>query len=413
MSKTIVLDEIYQRIDSYKEEIIELQKQLTAIPANGPSNGGDGETEKAKFLLSYLNKIGFDEIIEYNTPDKSVSSGSRPNFAAKTKGKNHKKTIWIMSHLDIVPPGDLKLWNSDPYKIKVDGDKIYGRGTEDNQQAIVSSVLAVKSLKEEKIISEYDVALLFISDEETGSKFGIQHILKENPNLFGKEDLIIVPDGGTQDGAMIEIAEKSILWVKFTTRGKQTHASKPETGINAFKAASNLAVKLESLHHTYNKKDPIFDPPISTFEPTKKEANVPNVNTIPGEDIFYFDCRVLPAYKLEEIISAIDKICKETEQQFKVKITYEFVQKEQSAPATSADSHVVKALHKAVKEVYGVDGKPMGVGGGTVAAFIRRTGCSAVVWSKVADIAHQPNEYSLISNTLGDAKVFANIFCQL
>ena len=51
----------------------------------------------------------------------------------------------------------------------------------------------------------------------------------------------------------------------------------------------------------------------------------------------------------------------------------------------------------------------MGVGGGTVGAYLRNYGYPAVVYSKLDELAHQPNEYSSIKNTLGDAKVFALI----
>jgi len=412
MEGTISMEKIMKRIDSYREELVELQRKLTAIPALGPTNGGQGEFEKAQYLKSYLSGIGFDEIVDYDAPDPSVSCGFRPNFSARIKGHNKGKTIWVMSHLDIVPEGEDKLWDSKPYVIRVDGDKIYGRGVEDNQQGICSSLFAVKALKDEGLTPEYDVALLFVADEETGSKLGIQHILKVDKDIFKKEDIILIPDGGNEDGTMIEVAEKSIVWTKFTTLGKQTHGSRPESGINAHKAAAHLIVKLNSLYQLFPEKDPVFEPPISTFEPTKKEANVPNTNTIPGEDVFYLDSRVLPLYKLEDVLKEMDRMCRETEKEFGVKISYEFPQKEQAAPATPVDAPVVKILQKALKEVYNVEGKPMGIGGGTVAAYIRRVGVPAVVWSRTDETAHQPNECCKISNILGDAKVFAHIFLQ-
>ena len=97
------------------------------------------------------------------------------------------------------------------------------------------------------------------------------------------------------------MAEKSILWIKCETQGKQTHGSTPEKGKNAHKAAAHFIVKMNELYKVYDKNDPLYDPPISTFEPTKKENNVDNINTIPGSDTVYFDCRILPDYSIEEI----------------------------------------------------------------------------------------------------------------
>jgi succinyl-diaminopimelate desuccinylase len=59
-----------------------------------------------------------------------------------------------------------------------------------------------------------------------------------------------------------------------------------------------------------------------------------------------------------------------------------------------------------------VEGKPVGIGGGTVAAYFRRSGFEAACWSRTDETAHQPNEYCVIDNMLGDAKVFAHIFLQ-
>jgi succinyl-diaminopimelate desuccinylase len=74
---------------------------------------------------------------------------------------------------------------------------------------------------------------------------------------------------------------------------------------------------------------------------------------------------------------------------------------------TSPDAPVVKLLSGAIKEVYGVTPRPIGIVGGTVGAYLRNTGIDSVVWSRLHDSAHQPNEYALLENILGDAKVFA------
>jgi succinyl-diaminopimelate desuccinylase len=63
-------------------------------------------------------------------------------------GHQEKPTVWVLAHADIVPPGNLSLWESDPYKIKVDGDRIIGRGVEDNQHGFVSAYLALKAIRD-------------------------------------------------------------------------------------------------------------------------------------------------------------------------------------------------------------------------------------------------------------------------
>ena len=400
-------EKILKKIETYETYAIEMQRSLTAIPALSPSSGGDGEYDKAVYLEKELKKLKFDSIEWINVPQKEAKNGVRPNLIARYAGKSRAKTIWFMAHLDIVPPGEAKLWNSDPYKMEVQGRRLVGRGVEDNQQAIVSSIMVVKAMMELDYRPEYDIALLFCADEETGSGFGADYISERRPEIFGKGDMFFVPDSGSEDGSAIEVAEKSIMWMKVITRGKQCHASRPSLGINAFKAASELVVKFESLYGKFPHKDDLYEPPISTFEPTKKENNVPNVNTLPGEDVFYMDCRVMPAYQLTEVKAEMRRLADEVEGKHGVKISFEPQQEAQAAPPTDPNAAIVTALKTAIKEILGVEPKAYGIGGGTVAAFFRRLHLPVVVYSRLSETAHMPNEYCDIDHMMGDAKVFA------
>ena len=402
---------IRERINAYRDEMIEMQIKLCAIPAISPSSQGEGEAKKAEMLQKFLEDNQFVNIEVIKAPDLDTPVGYRPNILARFKGEDSSKTIWIMTHMDVVPPGELALWRGDPFKAWIEGGKIYGRGVEDNQQDMVASLYAVKAFQAEGLKPRYDVGIALVADEETGSEKGIEYVLNHS-DAFRQQDLIIVPDAGDEEGTMIEIAEKSILWLKFKTVGKQAHGSTPEKGINSFKAASYLVTELDNLYPSFSSKNSLFDPPISTFEPTKKEQNVPNINTIPGEDIFYMDCRILPEHGVKEVEERAREMTKKIEDKFQVTISIEEVQKALAAPPTQKDAPVVTALKKAVKTVYNTEAKPMGIGGGTVAGFFRKAGYEAACWSKIDETAHQPNEYCIIDNMVGDAAVFAHIFLQ-
>jgi succinyl-diaminopimelate desuccinylase len=398
-----------QTIDKYRNEVIELERLLSSIPALGPENGGDGEMKKAIALKDYLKKAGFPNPQEYNAPDKRVTDGVRPNLVYLIEGQDKSKTVWVMAHTDIVPPGDLAKWTGDPYKLRVDGDRIYARGVEDNQHGLVAGVFAAKAFIDTGMKPKFNIGLLFVADEEVGSNYGIGYVLEKH-DIFKKSDLILVPDSGDPSGKPIEIAEKSICWLKVETTGRQCHASRPDLGHNAFAAASKLAAKVHALYNIFDYKDTLFEPATSTFEPTKKEANVPNVNTIPGDDVFYIDCRVLPKYKLDEVEALIRKWADEIESSENVKIKISSLQRAEAAPPTAADAPVVEALKRGIRRVYKAEATVCGIGGGTVAALFRRKGFPAAVWSRIYETAHSPDEYTDIPYLLGDAKVFAHIF---
>jgi len=403
------MDALFSELDRQTEAVVELQTKLTAIPALGPRNGGEGEKAKADFLLGYLNGLGIGDIREYNAPDPDVPCGFRPNIAAVIPGKNTGKTLWVISHIDVVPPGDLGLWNSDPYEVLRDGDTLIGRGVEDNQQGMVSSLLTAKALLDLKITPEMNYGMILVSDEETGSGLGLDYIVREHADLFREGDLFLVPDSGEPASEMVEVAEKSMFWLKVTVIGKQCHASTPDQGINTMFPSAEFILRIKELETLYPAEDTLFDPPRSTFQPTMREANVANVNTLPGRDVFYVDCRVMPEYDLNDVLGTIKGMGAEIAAKYGVTVECEPAMWEQAAPATPADSEIAVRTMASVRKVYNNNPRTVGVGGGTVAAFLRRKGYNAVVWSTLFHNAHQPNEWSSIKSTIGDAKVIADM----
>lgn len=406
-----MLDFLCAHIGAQRDRVIQLQRDLVAIPALGPTNGGHGEKEKAEHLLRLLQSMAIERIEEIPAPDDSVPCGFRPNLAAVVPGRDTSRTFWVISHTDIVPPGDAGLWNSPPFELRVEGDLIHGRGVEDNHQGIVASLLVAEALGAATEPPPINFGMLFVADEETSSNKGLEYILNHRRDLFGPRDLVLIPDFGTPDGEMVEVAEKSLFWLKFSVFGKQCHASTPQKGRNTLVAAADLIMRLRSLHTEFPQQDDLFFPPGSTFEATKKEANVPNINTIPGLDVFYLDCRVLVQYSLDEIQSAVDKICAGVNQDHGVRVEWETVQEVHAAPATPVQSPIVQRMLSAIRAVHANNPKPMGIGGGTVASFLRRLDIPAVVWSSLLGTAHQPNEHSSIRNTLTDAQVMAHVLC--
>ena len=408
MSFVSTLDSAINSVDSFRDEMIAFMSELLKIKAVNPDGGGKGEYERALFLKKKLESFGI-KVSRHDVPDPRVPEDVRVSLTSTIEGEDDSRTLWFVAHMDTVPEGARELWDTDPFEPIVRDGKIYGRGAEDNGQAIVSSLFTLKALLSSNVKPPINIGVSYVSDEESGSKYGIIPLL-EKVNVFRANDIAIVPDSGTPDGAEIEVAEKSILWLKITTKGRQGHGSTPEKALNAHRVGLRLALELdEYLHSKYSAIDRLFEPPTSTFEPTKHELNVDNVNTIPGVDVQYFDCRILPRYPIRDVLVDIDLIRYRIEKANGVVIEIKPIQQEENTVPTSPDSEVVKRLRISLKHLRGINARPVGIGGGTVALFFRRKGIPTAVWSTLEEMAHQPNEYCKIQNLIDDAKVFVHV----
>jgi len=409
-------EKLRAEVSGLHDEMVATLVDLVKIPAISPDYGYEGEYDKAAKLKEILGKWPFDRIEWYDSPDERAKKGVRPNLLAYYEGEDPEAPrLWILTHLDVVPPGDLSKWTvTDPFTPVVKDGKVYGRGTDDNGQSVVSSLYAVKALMNLGVRPKGSIVLAFVSDEETGSAYGLQWLVENHPDLFRENDLVLVPDGGNEEGTFIETAEKSILWLKVRVEGKQVHASMPEKGLNAHRIALEYASRLDKLlHEKYDSKDEVFDPPVSTFEPTMASNPSGSPNIVPGEHEVVFDCRILPGYTTEEVLRDAQVLVEKVREEFASgdlpRFHFKILQRLDAPKPTDPDSPIVKSLKKAVLDLRGKEATVGGIGGGTFAAFFRKRGIPAVVWATLDEKAHQPDEYAKVENLVEDARVMASL----
>ena len=400
-------DKILNAAEKLEPLMIETLTRLCRIPAVSPHNGGTGEDAKISELEKIIHELGMSKasIKIERVEDSKSPSCYRPSLFLEYPGRQSRR-VCILTHIDVVPEGDLSSWTHDPFDPVVKGTRLYGRGVSDNGACLVASLFALKAILDSGLEPEYTILLAFVADEEMGSHYGLEPLLERN--IFRNDDLVVVPDAGNDNGDFIEAAEKAMLKLAFTVTGKQVHASTPHKGVNACRAANMLAYEVdEALHKAFTEENNMFTYPFSTFEPTRRFANVPAVNIVPGRERFDFDCRVLPEVNLDDVIDIVMKICKDVEAKTGAKIDVE-IDRTDAAPVTSPDSDVVKLLTKCVRYVLKVEPVTGGIGGGTFAALFRRKNIPAVVWSQeYEDAAHQPDEFTEIKYIVNNAKVFA------
>jgi succinyl-diaminopimelate desuccinylase len=387
-----------------RQQMIDDMIEMLAIEAINPRSGGSGEYKRAEWLRQWLLKRNISYEI-FEVADEIVPEKKRLSLISRLAGKKKEApTLWFIAHLDTVHYGDIGKWQRHPLKPEYVNGKVFGLGAEDNGQAIISQLYLLALLHKYQITPEINLSFIFVSDEEAGSNYGLKPMIKAG--LFQKGDLAIVPDSGNSEGSFVEIAEKSVLWIKFIVLGQQAHGSRPHTGINASSIGARLSIALEDgLRKYFTDKDDLFTPSFSTFELTQKFTNVPSVNVIPGKDIFCMDMRILPHYQVDQVLAVIDSIIEEQQKSSNTQIYREIIQKTIAPSATSPQSPLIRTL-LATLHSRDIEAYCGGIGGITCASILRAADVETAVWSTIGGMAHQVNEYSLVDNWLQDMEVF-------
>lgn len=390
-------------IQYIKDYIVTLYKKFIPIKAISPDLGGEGEAERADVLEEELRSLGL-ATRRVDAPDKRAKKGIRPNILAIVSGEQQDKTLWIVAHIDTVPEGDPTLWKYPPYSVTVIDDYVYGRGVEDDGQAIVTAFAVAKYLIEKGTRPRINLGIALVSDEETGSRYGLRYLIDKGVfNDYGGSHYFLVPDAGSPDGSKVIVAEKHILHMRVVTRGKQAHASMPHTGLNAHRLGMLFNLELDkAFREKFTEYDEVYEPPVSTCEPTRKEENIGNINTIPGTDVVYWDCRILPKRDVRDVIELAKSLAFKFSAATGARVDIEVLGYDDAGEPTRLDDPFVTSFLSAIKETRGVEPRPIGIGGGTVARYLRKHGYPAIVWMTCDETAHQPNEYTRLSYIVSD-----------
>lgn len=402
------LKKLQKMVEEKRDQMIADMIEMSSIPAINPRMGGTGEYERMQWIMRWFDARSIPYEV-YEVPDDMVKEGVRLNVIVTIPGtKVTDRSLWFISHVDTVGTGDLAMWETDPLKpVEKDG-RIYGLGCEDNSQSVITTMAACELLFAEGIRIDRNIRFYYASDEETGSVYGMKALLDKG--LISPLDEAIVPDGGSADGSFVEIAEKSQVWLKFTVNGKASHAAMPHLGVNACYVGMKFGAELEdALKARYDRRDPMFNPPESTFELTQKFANVSSPNMMPGKDEFCMDMRILPDYPVDEVIAFIHGIMEKYEKDYEgIHIGVEFLTRTDAPTPTSPDSQVARKLVEAISET-GTKAYSGGIGGGTCGAILREKNVPAVVWATLDDMCHTPNEYVIIDNLIRDTQIYLSV----
>ena len=232
------------------DEVVEL---VSALIRFDTSNTGDpdttqGEAECARWVADKLREVGYQvEYVESGAPN-------RGNVFARLAGADPSRgALLIHGHLDVVP-AEAADWSVHPFSGAVSDGYVWGRGAVDMKDMCGMMLAVARHFKRAGVLPPRDLVFAFVADEEHGGKFGAQWLVDNRPDLFaGVTEAVgevggfsvTVPrrDGGERRLYLIETAEKGLLWMRLTARGRAGHGSMVHDD-NAVTTIANAVARL-------------------------------------------------------------------------------------------------------------------------------------------------------------------------
>ncbi len=240
------------------------------------------EQEAADYLQRVLTREGIP--FQVFTLDQG-----RPNIVARLQGSGKKRPLLIMGHTDTVNIDPAK-WTHPPFGAVVADGYVYGRGTVDDKDNVVASLMTMLVLKRLKVPLDRDVIFLAEAGEEGSTRVGIAFMVNEHFAAIDAEYCIAEGGGVTREGgqvkyASVQTAEKLPRAIELTATGPAGHGSVPLT--------SNAIARLSSAIGTVAA----WRPPLKLNETTgmyfKRLAEISTPEQAKRyRDVFSFDPKV-------------------------------------------------------------------------------------------------------------------------
>ncbi len=311
---------------------------VSALIRFDTSNTGElettkGEAECAQWVAEQLREVGYSpEYLESGAP-------GRGNVFARLPGADPTRgALLIHGHLDVVP-AEAADWSVHPFSGAISDGYVWGRGAVDMKDMCGMMLAVARHFKRAGIVPPRDLVFAFVADEESGGKYGAQWLVRNRPDLFaGVSEAVgevggfsvTLPrrDGGERRLYLIETAEKGLLWMRLTARGRAGHGSMihDDNAVSAIAAAvarigshqfpvvltesvaAFLVAVAEETGYSFDIDSPDLEGAIAklgpiarlvgatlrdTANPTMLKAGY-KANVIPATAEAVIDCRVLP-----------------------------------------------------------------------------------------------------------------------
>ncbi|MCJ7562955.1 MAG: M20 family metallopeptidase [Thermoplasmata archaeon] len=376
-----------------RSEIESLVKDLVRIPSH--SQVPTREKEIAEFLHEFLTDEGIDSKLRKVEKD-------RYNVIATLRGSGSGSSLMLNGHLDTVPPYDMDI---PPFTPKVEGGKLYGRGSLDMKGGLGAMAATMLALDRAKVDLKGNVYLTAVVGEEERSE-GTEDIVIRGP----KADMAIV---GEPTDLEIQPSHRGLEWLEVHFYGKAAHGGQASQGVNAISMAAKFVNLLDTelLPRIRERKSAHTDPPtlnVGLIQGGQQPSSVAD------HCVVKMDRRWTPEEDLQQVFKEIYKLfdeLKRDDPRFKAELKRDSTNMKTMThvPNVVPVKHrLVKSLRESVKTVTGKPAKLTSFWGWTDAALLTHFGKTpTVIFGPGGKGAHSRVEYVLVDDLQKCMHVYA------
>ncbi|MCI1696326.1 M20 family metallopeptidase [Aneurinibacillus aneurinilyticus] len=367
-----------------KSNILELLRELIRIPSVNPTlapEEGHNEVKIAEFVVDWLRKHNVDARIEFVEP-------GRPNVFAEV-GDGEGPTLCLCAHLDTVGTAGMEI---DPFDPKIEGNRVYGRGSCDMKAGVAAIMSTAASLAAAGSIKG-KVILALVCDEEYAS-IGADHFV-----LHHRADACILTE--PSDLKMV-VAHKGFLWGKVTTTGRSAHGSRWDLGDSAISKMGNVIVGLDNLDKNVlrNRREGLVGP--ESMHVSLISGGI-GVSTYAPDCTIHIERRTLPSENTDDVKSEIERVIQNIAKDSH--IDWYFKRDSFScAPNESIIQHVTASY----KSLLGSVPESVGWGGWTDAAIFQQAGIPTINIGASGFGLHEPVEWIDFETVLINTNILIN-----
>jgi acetylornithine deacetylase len=243
------------------------------------------------WIRAYLEELG-SQVHILPGPERD-----RANLFA-TFGPADRPGYILSGHLDVVPAMDG--WRTNPFKLRVDGPRLYGRGTSDMKGFLAAVLAAAPRLASTNLVRP--IHLAFSYDEEAGC-IGVPHLIARLPELCAAPAGAII---GEPSGLRGILAHKGKAAARLTVLGRAGHSSRPDLGRNAIHAMAAVlsAAARQADALAQGRQDQSFEPAHSSLQIGIIRGGHA-VNVIPETCQIELEARAIPGVDPESLLYPI------------------------------------------------------------------------------------------------------------